>query len=210
MSQKTINVNPDFFNFSNLGNTRKKREKPQNEIKIKSKVSNKNETLKKQSLLRMIRKHQQDKYKEAVTKPKQHINDSFTKTKEFLSSLSNDKNTTLKQEPKHRVEVDLLKQELDEINNTQEPVYMHTSSPNVNAQPRYGCLKNGNLPTYRMTMKNNYMQAQPQSQIEKTNNQNSINTITPDYRRFNPESRALQNLNNVHMRNKQKNGSVHF
>ena len=54
MSQKTINVNPEFFNFSNGGTTRKKREKPQNEIKVKPRVPKKNETLKKQSLLRMI------------------------------------------------------------------------------------------------------------------------------------------------------------
>ena len=202
MSQKTIKVNPEFFNFSNGGSTRKKREKPQNEIKVKPKLPKKNETLKKQSLLRMIRKHQQDKYKDAISKPKLDINDSFTQTKDFLNSLSS-KNRTFKQEPTHTVEVDTLKQELDEIHNRPEPVHMHTSTPNVNAQPRYGCLKNGTLPTYRMTMKNTDTQPLPQlQQLQQTHNHNNI--ITPEYRRYNPESRALEHLNNEHMRQKQK------
>ena len=84
MSQKTINVNPEFFNFSNGGTTRKKREKPQSEIKSETKASKKNETLKKQSLLRMIQ-HQQDKYKDAITKPVNDVSNSFEQTKAFLA-----------------------------------------------------------------------------------------------------------------------------
>lgn len=203
MSEKTINVNPEFFNFSNRGSTRKKRENIQNEIKVKPKLPKKNETLKKQSLLRMIRKHQQDKYKDAISKPNVQINDSFTQTKDFLNSLSS-KNKTFKQELNPTNQVDTLQQELDEINNRPDPVHMHISAPNINQEPHYGCLKNGTMPTYRMTMKNLHSQPETQSIDNLNSIQTTSNIITPQYRRPNPESRALTTFNDIHMRQKQK------
>ena len=198
MSEKTISVNPEFFNFSNGGTTRKKREKPQNEIKVKPRVPKKNETLKKQSLLRMIRKHQQDKYKDAIAKPVNNVSNSFEQTKAFLSSL-NTHNKTIKQEPVMNANVDTLQQELDEMKTATVPVHMHSSEPNINQQPKYGCLKNGKLPTYRMTMKN------IPSQMTEPNIPQSGPLASLSDRRMNLlESRALANVNNAHIRQKQK------
>ena len=181
MSQKTISVNPELFNLSGNSNTRKKKEKSPNEIKMKPRTVRKNDTLKKQSLLRMIRKHQQDKYRENVKESKDIPKDnfSFEQTKAFLSSLNN-KNKTLKSDTdtfartqqsstsSSTTTTDILQQEVDEMNggSNNPSVHMHVSAPNLNTQPKYGCLKNGKLPTYRMTMKNREVVQQPQHHVQ--------------------------------------------
>ena len=185
MSQKTISVNPELFNLSSGGNTRKKKEKVSNEIKMKPKPLKRKDTLKKQSLLRMIRKHQQDKYRENVKGgnsssevPKDNF--SFEQTKAFLSSLNTrnntanfDNNKTLKTElpqVNSQVTTNTLQQEIDEIQKEPQSVHMHVSTPNLNTQPKYGCLKHGNLPTYRMTMKNREFATQPQPSLQQSVN----------------------------------------
>lgn len=192
MSQKTISINPDFLNFSNTGGTRKKKEKNNNEIKIKPKLPRKNDTLKKQSLLRMIRKHQQDRYKDVVSENKSKpLNYSFEQTKDFLNSLNN---KTVKQQD--NIEKN-LENEIRDIKQY-EPVYMHTSAPNLLQQPKYGCLKNGNLPTYRMTMKNRDFNINTPPSIQQTE------IIEKKYPILNKESQAIYNLTNQVQRQKQK------
>lgn len=195
MSQKTISINPDFLNFSNTGGgTRKKKEKNNNEIKIKPKLPRKNDTLKKQSLLRMIRKHQQDRYKDVVSENKSKpLNYSFEQTKDFLNSLNN---KTVKQQD--NIEKN-LENEIRDIKQHQ-PVHIHTSTPNLLQQPKYGCLKNGNLPTYRMTMKNRDFNINTTPSIPQT--QTPI--IEKKYPIMNKESQAIYNLTNQIQRQKQK------
>lgn len=211
MSQKTISVNPELFNLSSGGNTRKKKEKVSNEIKMKPKPLKRKDTLKKQSLLRMIRKHQQDKYRENVKGgnsssevPKDNF--SFEQTKAFLSSLNTrnntanfDNNKTLKTElpqVNSQVTINTLQQEIDEIQKEPQSVHMHVSTPNLNTQPKYGCLKHGNLPTYRMTMKNREFATQPQPSLQQSVNP----SLQPSLQQsVNPslQQQRLPNVSNV-------------
>lgn len=104
--EKLIKIDPVMFTFSEqTNNTRKKeKKKAKSNIKIKTKNQKKKDTLKKQSLLRMIRSHQEDKYKQIFNKNKEKklnemkkddneelFKDSFETSKEYLKSLINDK-----------------------------------------------------------------------------------------------------------------------
>jgi len=120
--KKTINVNPELFNFSS-NKTRKKREnKTDGEIKVKTpKPIQRENTLKKKSILNMIRQHQEDKYKKLFNeKNKFHnevkneidtisqIDSDFEQSKNYLLKLTQENeakqqnlnlNKTLKQYP---------------------------------------------------------------------------------------------------------------
>lgn len=115
--KKSIRIDPSLFGIPNSNNnTRKNTKKTSNGgIKIKTKPKQKKETLKKQSLLKMIRHHQEDKYKQLFDKKKQQIvepeqqtktnfKNSFQGSKDYLASLmqenqpvvSTPKNKTIK------------------------------------------------------------------------------------------------------------------
>lgn len=119
--RKTINVSPELFNFSS-NKTRKKREKnnSNSEIKIKSsKPKTRDNTLKKKSILNMIRQHQEDKYKKLFNEKNKYHNEvkneidtisniesDFEQSKNYLLKLAEENeikqqniNKTLKQYP---------------------------------------------------------------------------------------------------------------
>lgn len=182
MSEKrTITINPDFLKLSS-GGTRKKPPKTDgNKIKVKNDAPKKRDnTLKKKSILRMIRQHQEDKYKKlfenkkpATTEMKNKVSDisdfdsDFERSKNYLLELAettkaseSQMNKTLKQYPNQQPEsllfspgVDVLEtvnMDLTNIANS-TPVTIAPPKPNYIA-PTYGCLKNGSLPTYRNLM----------------------------------------------------------
>lgn len=170
--KKTLTINPDLFSFSN-NTTRKKRSKKDDSggIKIKATPKKKNDTLKKKSILKMIRQHQEERYKnlfeEDKSTPKAKPDDSqfnkeFQEAKLFLENLTDKKeqtdkikNYTLKQYPNPNSNSMLFRPALDTLSII-EPVVTSNNPPviinPVASAPKYGCLKNGSLPTYR-----NYM-----------------------------------------------------
>jgi hypothetical protein len=100
--RKTIQFNPDLLKFTS-NTTRKKRNKGDSNssgIKIKSTpAKSKMDTLKKRSILKMIRQHQEDNYKKLLqddktAKPEKKETDSFISdfenSKEFLNKLIED------------------------------------------------------------------------------------------------------------------------
>jgi hypothetical protein len=188
MSQtKNITINPDDFQFA--GKTRKKRPANEKPIRIKSaqkSAANHDKTLKKRSILNMIRQHQ-EKYKkqfdDAAPKPDAEVaqfDDSFEKSKEFFEKMiENDKqlakteihaNHTLKNYaslrsnpttpvPQNLPKIDKRLSEMVDLGipadfHSQPAMQLKTPLP----QAKYGCLKNGTLPTYRqyhnLTLKN--------------------------------------------------------
>jgi hypothetical protein len=174
MSEKRIlTVNPDLFSFSN-NKTRKRKEKPPDgKIKVKSQSSQKREdTLKKKSILKMIREHQEEKLKKmfagdnnterssskstSLVETKGSIKTEFQEAKEFLQQLTqkNDdrrQNSTLK---RHSATIPTLS--LPTLPSMTEMPNAHFAMPSlpistmeINPSPAWGCLKGGALPTYR-------------------------------------------------------------
>lgn len=262
MSEKKIDVDMNLFKL--LGKTRKKREKNEGGIKVKSaSEKKKKETLKRRSILNIIRKHQEDRYKkmfedkneEKKDTPDTSFNNEFKEAQQYLQSLADKKthslNTTIRN---HRPETALsnsglstitdivqssnnpplhfgssdhsstaLQNSLDNILPTNgSMVSLNPSFQNIKA-PAYGCLKNGNLPTYKSWMNNTRKQMPTVSNIlnpvsstvinggEPANNNESKNLmetrINDSIKRIGEMKEAtvkLQQLNQVSLPKKMK------
>lgn len=171
--KKIVSVNPDFFSV-NKRSTRKKRPVGENSNKIKVKSASpkkKNDnTLKKKSILKMIRQHQEDRYKKLFDdgsktsgeKPSkqnlviEELDKGFNDAKVFLQNLAEkkeeedkSKSYTLKRQPSI---MENLSMPLGIQTNVIEPIVLGVPPAIMRAavsMPQYGCLKNGSLPTYR-------------------------------------------------------------
>jgi len=179
--RRTITINPDFLKLSS-GGTRKKPPKTDGaKIKVKNDAPKKRDnTLKKKSILRMIRQHQEDKYKKlfenkkpAAADMKNKVSDisdfdsDFERSKNYLLELAEttkatetQMNKTLKQYPNPHPESMLFSPSVDVLETVNmdfpditksPPMTIAPPKPNYIA-PTYGCLKNGSLPTYRSLM----------------------------------------------------------
>ena len=165
--KKVLTINPELFTFSNNNNKSKKvkpKEPKQEKIRIKNPVNKKQDTLRKQSLLKMIRKHQEERYKRLFDNTKQQstpskvntetekFNKEFDNAREYLDNLTKKnelnvpKNTTLRQYPS------ITREPVLNTTVSTTPTITSNIHTSHNITPQYGCLKNGNLPTYR-----NYM-----------------------------------------------------
>lgn len=174
--KKILAIDPNLFSFSN-NTTRKKRDKPATDAKIKMKTAAKpvnNTSLKKRSIINMMRKHQETQYKQkfdTTSKPTTSNNDvsafknDFDNAKEYFKNLQETvtknavpKNHTLKQLPSVHSPPVIQHANFTGMQDVTNNVYTTLSSPSttINTQilptPKYGCLKNGTLPTYRNMM----------------------------------------------------------
>lgn len=176
--KRILTVNPSDFNLSNDSNTTRKKKQSNNEGRIKMKapkMPKRNETLRKKALLRMIRSEQQRNLDE-MTQPRKEpenkqskempgvktneFHSSFNKATSYLDNLVHKSvlpttqqvplhNHTLKNNVEQRVaNIPTL---LTPAKPREEPFPNLTQvTPSVNVEePKYGCLKNGDLPTYR-------------------------------------------------------------
>lgn len=212
--KKVLTINPELFTFSN-NNNKSKKVKPKKDstdkIQVRNPVKKKPDTLRRQSLLKMIRKQQEDRYKKIFEKNNNPLSEShhkstdadvfnkeFDQAKDYLSKLTKKtessvpKNTTLRTYPST---LPILPSNAG----IQVPL------PSTN-KPNYGCLKNGNLPTYR-----NYMNrtrdnrssvnignpVQLVSNIPSTQsiNSNSMSHIFPEKQGNVPENILLNTTN---------------
>lgn len=167
--KKVFSINPDLFSFKkkNSGNRTRKREAPKEKIKMNSNVkpNSRNDTLRKRSILRMIRNHHSEKNKERFNeyqnnlKPQNEAGDFELATKFFDNmtvknenkhhnySLKNFEQSAPNQEP--RIKPSIVNTPIDlqlDLPKDENPLQLsNTALP----APKYGCLKNGSLPTYR-------------------------------------------------------------
>ena len=180
---KILAIDPNMFTFLDNNTTRRKRDKPENQSKIKMKTISKpakNTSLKKRSIINMMRKHQETQYKEKfnnATHSKEKTDnvsvfnndfdsakDYFKKLQESISKNTNPKNHTLKQLPStnsstvpisHNIIQPLHIPSLSDVTNSIVTSNI-TPTTNINhhimPSPKYGCLKNGTLPTFRTLM----------------------------------------------------------
>lgn len=180
--KKVLTINPELFSFSNNKKTKKSKptEPNRENIRVKNRVNRKQDTLRKQSLLKMIRKQQEDRYKRLISnndnphpvssRPPNNnatnidkFNTDFDDAREFLDKLTKKtemnvpKNTTLRKYPDSMPS--------HSIDGTSSTTSLSNNTTNV---PQYGCLKNGSLPTYR-----NYMN---KTQTNRSNIQIGNNT----------------------------------
>ena len=187
----------DEFSYSN--NKTKKtqpKQKPQDKIRVKNPANKKQQTLRKQSLLNMIRKQQEDRYKRLYSNNQQSTQsnqpssqiqnnnvDKFNadfdnSSRAYLDRLVKKhemnvpKNTTLRRYPSVAPQIPQT------ANYTQQQI-----SNNINSTPKYGCLKNGSLPTYRNYLnktQNNRPTIHVGSNMPLNSNiPNVVNNITP-------------------------------
>ena len=179
MSDKKIfAIDPKIFSFSK-NTTRKKRQNKTTDPKIKMKARQKplhNTSLKKRSIINMMRQHQADKYnksfdstnpviptKNEVTAFKNDFSiatDYFKNLKESVKKNTNSLNHTVKQTPTYvnSLNTNTPVINTNTLNNVSNTIHTKVTDPSVNINtsiqplPKYGCLKNGLLPTYRSLM----------------------------------------------------------
>jgi hypothetical protein len=172
--KKTLSIDPNLFAFTNNNSTKKRRNVGNdNGIKIKhDSPKKKNDSLKKKSILKMIRQHQSDRYKklfdpEPVVKSNNdgvlEMKNDFKDAQQFFENLTERteqktkmNNHTLRQYPSMPDKSLLLHPSIPIM---PDPIVLPAVS-NLNPPitlipkqiPQYGCLKNGSLPTYRNFM----------------------------------------------------------
>jgi len=182
--KKTISINPDLFSFTSTAGTRKRKPKQSGDAKEKPPSRKKREdSLKKRSILKMIRQRQEDMYKSMFDKTPQKettpvdsaLNKEFKEAELFFQNLTErkeeekKKNATIKRYPAQPQSL-LFHPSVstivpDENVSLELPASLSTNpitiQPRLTGQvPQYGCLKNGSLPTYRSYM-NQTRKAQP-------------------------------------------------
>jgi len=165
---KTISINPDLFSLSNKRKSKKKKDNNNGEIKIKNTQKNKdkNKKIRKQHILRFLRDKQEQNYKklletDEVKKEKPidtTFNTDFEESVKYFGELVNKDDTkhnfTSKKYPEHNNST--------HTNISIEPIHdneLYTTNinsvqinpPNIHnaCTPSWGCLKNGNIPTFR-------------------------------------------------------------
>jgi hypothetical protein len=176
--KKTIQFNPDLFNFTSNKTRKKRATTSNNEIKIRtqSAAKSKLDTLKKRSILKMIRQHQEQNYQKILGKEvpaeKKKVNEENYKDN-FISNFENSKQflDNLVKENTKKQASDILNRTIksyptqtnsllyDKLGENVFPTDMATSFENTVLDgnmrltpinnPQYGCLKGGSLPTYR-------------------------------------------------------------
>jgi len=160
--KKTIQFNPDLFKFS-TNKTRKTRTPTSNSLKIKTQSSKSNlDTIKKRSILKMIRQHQESSYNKLLSNDKkpdknkdnmvdyqQQFVSNFENSKQFLNKLveDNDKknqndilNRTLKKYP--TATNSLLYSNLSENSNVNPNNNNNTIIPSLNGSLQTSVINN--------------------------------------------------------------------
>ena len=204
--KKILAIDPEMFTFSN-NTTRKKQDKPHTESKIKMKASAKpahNTSLKKRSIINMMRKHQEEQYKQKFDDPSKKrstdqlvsgFHSDFDNATSYFKNLQENiaktthtpKNHTLKNQPSLTSvsPITIHSPALHELQDVSSTINTSLTSPTtrINTQimppPLYGCLKNGTLPTYRSLMNQTRKHTHEPliGGTPSTNTNSNINTI---------------------------------
>ena len=181
--KKLLKINLSDFSFSNNKTKKSKSDKkPEGNIRVRNTNAKKQtNTLRKKSLLNLIRQHQQKQY-DTETNFKKHeytreqqantFNKEFEEAKNYLNTIAEKRSSSVST-PSHQNHNHTIKQ-YPSANPTPMPLNMSvdTSSKTIvnedqvtsvdsHEQPAYGCLKNGNLPTYRNYMNKTLSNKEP-------------------------------------------------
>lgn len=193
--KKVLKVNPLDFTFNkgpSKNNHTQKRQPKQKTSEIKIKAASKpkkSDTLKKRSILRMIRNQQQNRYDNLFDKKKSppHVENSeaprknnFEEAQNYLNSLKERReiqnklkhNSTLRRNIHDDMET-MVHANIQKPPDTVAPQIVNLNDNDT--IPKYGCLKNGNLPTYRNYV-NKTSSNRPSLSIEESISDNQVTT----------------------------------
>ena len=172
---KLITIDEDLFRIPSKSGSRKKRKdsaKSEGDIKIKSPQRDKPKTMKRNHVLKFIRRQQEDNYKKMMEGDanirrdkdfyKEDFKSSFGETLEYLMNLAENEKTSQERapqrhtfrnrEPYENVSME-MPNSLQDVSRKLEPLsqkpFMQLSQPVKNHSPSWGCMKNGSLPTFR-------------------------------------------------------------
>lgn len=228
--KKMININPELFKINGGNNTTRKRKLKtdnQNKIRVKEKKPKQISTIKR-NILKMIRNQQIEKKKKTI----EHINtpietetndfkNDFNETLEYLSTLTKDtedkkKNQTVKRYPQPlsgiNPRIENIEMPIDNTINNQPMIHLNTNpNPILLPPPKYGCLKNGTLPTYRNWM-NQTRKAMPTPTIEQQHYEKKLEERIKDWSKIQQQNKIkstmLQSLTNIDKNKNQKHYKI--
>ena len=182
--KKTIQINPDLFKISNKSTTRKKGSEKSPKIELKSSIKTQKQKTLRKNVLKMIREKQQEAYRNLFEKKKLPPSDSsssknktefdkdFNSSLEFFSSLANKIESQPNSTLKNYSSIETLPITVPSVSsfpvlntpNLPPPLpvsdFISTSeTPRMSLAPppKFGCLKNGELPTYRSYTRKNHI-----------------------------------------------------
>jgi hypothetical protein len=90
-NKRTITINPELFKIPTANKSRKKSDPTDSKIKVKSTAPKKRDnTLKKKSILKMIRQHQEDKYKKLFGEKHKDTTNEIQKEIDSISQIESD------------------------------------------------------------------------------------------------------------------------
>lgn len=255
-NEKKISIHPDLM-FMTSGKTKKNKvsKEKKEQIKMKAPPKTKNHTLRKQSLMRMIRKHQDEKHRQQLNmmsgNPNTYVepthNTTMNDTLQFMNNIKDkhSSNQTLKNNNYNTISISSpIQKEQDYINVNPSPsinghpkniegpdidnpdnlsiqddsIRFHVNLPQNNIQPKYGCMKDGNLPTYRTIQGNQggttHKNLQQQSLNGNKNNNNAELAALQKYtsqkniQSSGKQRKIIRRTFNVGKKNKEKKISV--
>lgn len=234
--KRIVAIDPKMFKIQDK--TRKKREpkpKVEKQLKIKNNIKNQRSTTMKRKLLNFIRKKQELKTQpqEPFYEPNVYVesfDNEFQESLDYLDNLSkqtpapaninsqslhNPHNKTFKSYNYDDTPIALeLPESLKDISDDiQVPSQNTNPSVHINT-PNYGCLKNGNLPTYRKWKHNQTQRQYPSIDVNvkqpvvHNNNPDPINNDNNIMPNTNVNVNSANNMNSVYNINPQKISSM--
>lgn len=228
--KRIVAIDPKMFKIQDK--TRKKREpnhKVEKQLKIKNNIKNQRSTTMKRKLLNFIRKKQELKSQpqEPFYEPNVYVesfDNEFQESLDYLDNLSkqtpvqsseNTHNKTFKSYNYDDTPIALeLPESLKDISDDIQ-VPLQNTNPSVHLNiPNYGCLKNGNLPTYRKWKHNQTQRQYPSIDVNvkqpviHNNNPNPINNDDNMVTNTGMKVNSANNMNSVYNINPQKISSM--
>lgn len=221
--KKLLKINLSDFSFSsNKTKKNKTDKKPEGNIRVRNTNAKKQtNTLRKKSLLNLIRQHQQKQY-DTETNFKKHestreqqantFNKEFEEAKNYLNTIAEKRSSSVST-PSHQNHNHTIKQ-YPSVEPTPMPqnISVDTSSKTIvnedqvmsvdsHEQPAYGCLKNGNLPTYRNYMNKTLSNKEPlkigedvdRSSLYNVSKDTNVSQLVPSSSNLEPRFPHLHN-----------------
>lgn len=158
--KRVIKINPDIFK---IPETKKKRPPKDKPIQVKTPKANNHNKSVRRKVLNMIREKQYEKNKRLeknnTFEPVDNHHDvksEFDESLEYLNHVAkNNRNTTVKNHDISNRNIEYQTDLLDnDVSDDFTSSYLEPMNMNIPESPKYGCLKNGNLPTYRTWVNN--------------------------------------------------------